>query len=318
MKSRRFIVTFVTLFSFSLFSFSFVRAQDSEPACEGDYLESVRELGLIYIEALNAGDLDPWYEVLADDYQAFYPSGAGLDKDAARASDEALLAAFPGFQTEIHESSVSSDCRFVTFHWTSSGEFTGTMGDVEPTGLPATVPGITIVEVADGQIVSERVSYDQLALLTQIGVIGGGEAGSLTEEFANTFVERFDMIFDGVENLDIANEIFAPDFVGHLPLAPELDVEGWKAYVASFWAGAPDSRQEVNQIIVAGDRLIIHVTYVGTHTDTLFGIPATGNPISMDGIGIFTFNEEGLATENWAVLDLAAVYAQIGAFPPAQ
>jgi predicted ester cyclase len=143
-------------------------------------------------------------------------------------------------------------------------------------------------------------------------------AAPITEEAANAFVERFDMIFDSMENLDIANEIFAPDFVGHLPLAPELDVEGWKAYVASFWAGVPDATQEVNQVIVAEDRLIIHVTYVGTHTDTLFGVPGTGNPISMDGIGIFTFNEEGLATENWAVLDLAAVYAQIGAFPPAQ
>ncbi len=144
------------------------------------------------------------------------------------------------------------------------------------------------------------------------------EGAAITEEAANAFVEQFEMIFDTTDNLHIANEIFAPDFVGHLPLAPELDVEGWKNYVADFWAGVPDATQEVHEIIVAEDRLILRVSYVGTHTDELFGIPATGNAISMDGIGIFTFNEEGLATENWAVLDLAAVYAQIGAFPPAQ
>jgi hypothetical protein len=37
----------------------------------------------------------------------------------------------------------------------------------------------------------------------------------------------------------------------------------------------------------------------------------------MDGIGIFSFDENGLATENWAVLDVVGLLAQIGAFPPA-
>lgn len=152
-----------------------VRAQDTEPACEGDYLESVRELGLTYIDALNAGDLDIWYDVLAEDYMAYY-SDTGfepMDRDAARAADEALMATFPGFQTEVHMSTVSSDCRFVTFHWTSKGNFDGPMGDIPPNGNPAEVSGISLVEVADGKIVSERVAYDLVTLLTQMGLMGG-------------------------------------------------------------------------------------------------------------------------------------------------
>lgn len=137
----------------------------------------------------------------------------------------------------------------------------------------------------------------------------------ISEEAALAFVERFDAIFNE-PNLDIADEIFAPDFVGHLPLAPELDREGWKAYVASFREGASDTTEQIHQVIVTEDRLVLHVTYNGTHDGTLFGVPATGNPISMNGIGIFRFNEEGLAVENWAVLDVAGVLAQIGAFPP--
>ncbi|MEP7294539.1 MAG: ester cyclase [Chloroflexota bacterium] len=118
-------------------------------------------------------------------------------------------------------------------------------------------------------------------------------------------------------NLDIADEIFATDFVAHLPLAPELDRDAWKAYVASLRAGASNTTEQVNQVIITEDRVILHVTYNGRHDGTLFGVPATGNPILMNGIGIFRFNEEGLAVENWAVLDVAGVLAQIGAFPPA-
>ena len=163
-----------------------------------------------------------------------------------------------------------------------------------------------------------------LLLLLTVSVVGAQEApvtydtpgAPITDEQAAAFIERFDALFNE-PNTDIADELFAEDFVGHLPLAPILDREGWKAYVDSFRAGASDTTQTTNAYWVNGDRLMLHVTYNGTHDGDLFGVPATGNPISMDGIGIFRFNEDGLAAENWAVLDLANVYAQIGIFPPA-
>jgi predicted ester cyclase len=143
-----------------------------EPACEGDYLESVREVGLTYIAALNANDLQPWIDVLAEDY-VFHPIGgmeAG-DKEESLASAQGVMAVFPGFQTEIHMSTVSSDCRYVTFLWTSTGIFGGPIGDIQPTGQETSVSGISVTEVEDGQIVSEWVSYDQLTLLSKLGLV---------------------------------------------------------------------------------------------------------------------------------------------------
>ncbi len=138
----------------------------------------------------------------------------------------------------------------------------------------------------------------------------------LTQDEADKFAEKFNAIFDG-PNVDIADEIFSPDFVGHAPLAPELDRDGWKAYVEGFYAAISDMKEEVNQVIVSKDRVVLHVTYTGTHDGLLFGIPATGKKISLDGIGIFSFDKDGLVTENWAVLDVVGLLAQIGAFPPA-
>jgi len=138
---------------------------------------------------------------------------------------------------------------------------------------------------------------------------------SISEAAAAAFAEKFTQFFDGPQ-LNVANEIFAIDFVSHLPLAPDLNLEPFKSYVAGFYEAMPDFQQVVNQIIVAKDRLILHVTYVGTHTGPLFGLPATGKPVAMNGIGIFRFNDAGLAVENWAVIDVAGLLAQIGAFPP--
>lgn len=167
------------------------------------------------------------------------------------------------------------------------------------------------------------ILFALLALVSLLAVsfIGAQETAPepiiplMSAEDAQAFADRFESIFDG-PNLDIVDEIFAEDFVGHLPLAPELDREGWKAYVASFYEGTPDLRQTTNLVIVGEDRLVLQVVYTGTHTGTLLGIPATGKPVTMTGTGVFTFNDEGLVIENRADLDVVGVLTQIGAFPP--
>ncbi|MBK8024483.1 MAG: ester cyclase [Chloroflexi bacterium] len=140
----------------------------------------------------------------------------------------------------------------------------------------------------------------------------------MSQEDAKAFAARFERIFnDGIDgpNLDIVDELFAEDFVGHLPLAPGLDREGWKAYVASFYEGTPDLRQTTTDVIVGEDRLVLQVSYTGTQTGTLLGIAPTGIEVIMTGTGVFTFNNEGLVIENRADLDVVGVLAQIGAFP---
>jgi len=161
-------------------------------------------------------------------------------------------------------------------------------------------------------------------LLTTVGVgaqeatqAATQEASPISEAAAMQFAEKFNSIFDG-PNLAVADEILAPDFVGHLPLAPTLDLAGWKGYVSSFYAAMPDLTETVNQVIVSKDRVVLHVTYTGTQNGPLFGIPATGKHVTLDGIGIFRFNEKGQAVENWAIIDVVGLLAQIGAFPPTQ
>lgn len=127
------------------------------------------------------------------------------------------------------------------------------------------------------------------------------------------FIERFTALFNE-PNLALADEIFAPGFKSHVPLAPEVDAQGWTAYVQNFMTGFPDLFMDVHEVVATEDRLVLRVTYRGTHTGTFQGVPPSGKSIAMPAIGFFHL-ENGRAVENWGEFDVLGVMMQIGRFP---
>ncbi|MBK9124226.1 MAG: ester cyclase [Chloroflexi bacterium] len=139
-------------------------------------------------------------------------------------------------------------------------------------------------------------------------------SAGLTDDMASDFVQSLDAIFN-TPDLSLADNLFADDFVAHMPLSPDLDREGWKDYFDSLYGSFPDLRQTTNKFMVAGDHLIMMVTYSGRHQDTFFGVDATCNASQMDGIGVFRF-EGGRPVEAWVEMDLAGLIFQTRANDP--
>lgn len=85
-------------------------------------------------------------------------------------------------------------------------------------------------------------------------------------------------------NFDQLAEAIAPD--GEIVAVGTDDVfigpEGWRRYNAMWADGFPDGRITINNIIAAGDSVVIEFTGRGTHTGTLVtsmgSISATGRP----------------------------------------
>jgi predicted ester cyclase len=102
----------------------------------------------------------------------------------------------------------------------------------------------------------------------------------------DVFIQRFTALFNE-PNLSIANEIFAPGFKSHVPLAPELDCEGWKAYVQNFLTGFPDLFMDVHETVATVDRVVRRVTYRGTHTGVFQGVPPSGKAIACRPLASF-------------------------------
>ena len=117
--------------------------------------------------------------------------------------------------------------------------------------------------------------------------------------------------------LEVADEVFAPDFVGHAPGSQDdtKGPEGVKKVVTMFRKATPDVKLVIDAQYAEGDKVGSRFTLTGTQTGSLMGIRPTGRPIKMYGMAITRFNDEGMVVSDWGEFDLLGVLAQIGVMP---
>ena len=115
---------------------------------------------------------------------------------------------------------------------------------------------------------------------------------------------------------DAATEIFAPDFVVHMPGQPAIDRETFERVLGGFGAGFPGYTYEIQDQIAQGDTVFNRVTWRGVHTGEFAGVAATHRPIEMSGINAFKVRD-GRVVAQWAQLDMFGLLQQIGVIPPA-
>lgn len=86
----------------------------------------------------------------------------------ARAYYAHFFTGFSSIKFEIKE--VFGQGNKLTKHWVFSGVHTGDFFGIAPTGKSVTVQGSTIVRMENGIIMEEQDFFDNLDLLTQLGV----------------------------------------------------------------------------------------------------------------------------------------------------
>jgi ketosteroid isomerase-like protein len=136
--------------------------------------EENKRLALSVIDALNARDLDRWSENLSEDYAAECPGVPLLNKTQSIGYNKRFVIAFPDTHFEVKSVVAQGDQVFI--HWTVSGTqaerlATVTGRTIPPTRRRATVSGVLLTEVRDGEIVREGWYWDQLSLLDQLGIM---------------------------------------------------------------------------------------------------------------------------------------------------
>ena len=131
---------------------------------------------------------------------------------------------------------------------------------------------------------------------------------------------EFEEIFSQGGNLDAAEEIYAPDYVGHEPTFGDVHgVEGAKQFAATYRQAFPDIQTTMEDQVAEGDKVVSRFTARGTHQGESedFG-PPTGNRIEVTGITIEQFSEEGKIVEDWTNFDALGMMQQLGLVPEQQ
>lgn len=136
--------------------------------------ENKEALGLTVIQALNTRDLSQWWQKLSDDYAGEYPGVPLLNKTQSVGYNRRFVIAFPNLHFDVHRAVAGGDQVFI--HWTASGTHTERLATVTgrtipPTRRMATVSGVLLTEVRDGEIAREHWYWDQLSLLDQLGIM---------------------------------------------------------------------------------------------------------------------------------------------------
>ena len=134
------------------------------------------------------------------------------------------------------------------------------------------------------------------------------------ENNKDTFRRYVDEVWKD-QNLDIADEIFAEKYLSHQSDGTVLErgPGDVKKFVTENRSAFSDIENTVEDMIGEDDRVVNRWTLRVTHTGEFRGIPPTNKRITISGIGIFRFSEEGKVIESWDSLDQLGMLKQLGA-----
>ena len=112
---------------------------------------------------------------------------------------------------------------------------------------------------------------------------------------------------------NLVDRFVAPDYRNHNAFVAD-GREANRKFWAGFFAALPDLTATMEDLVIAGDRVVGRFAYRGTHAGEFMGIPATGNRVEMRSIDIWRV-ENGLFVEHWDELNTLELFAQLGALP---
>jgi steroid delta-isomerase-like uncharacterized protein len=117
-------------------------------------------------------------------------------------------------------------------------------------------------------------------------------------------------------NMDVADEIFAADYVNHDPLDSwdPPGPEGVKRLFTLYREAFPDLEYSIEDQIVEGDKVVTRWRAWGTHTGNLGAVPPTGLRATTDGITIDRI-AAGKIAESWVTWNALGFFRELGLAP---
>ena len=136
----------------------------------------------------------------------------------------------------------------------------------------------------------------------------------LTEEEAAAWVAAEFAAWNAHDSEQMA-ALYAPDAILHWGIG--IDAEGTDEIAASFDAfltAFPGVRGTVEQVLVAGDTIIVRYIAIGVQEADFMGIPPSRETVTWTGINIYRL-DCGLIAERWGEADHFGRIQQQGVLP---
>lgn len=108
----------------------------------------------------------------------------------------------------------------------------------------------------------------------------------------------------------------APEFVRHDPGLP-FEVRGPEGVAQlhdALLPAFPDMELPLHDLVAEGEKVLVRLTILATHTGPFGELEATGRRIEVPVLDLFQIRDERFV-EHWALLDNLGMMRQLGALP---
>lgn len=143
-------------------------------------MSTIREITERGITAFNAHDAAALQSLYAEDCVCTAPGGLSFAGPAEiTAFLQSWWRAFPDAHsrvTRLHYCSDDTSVEEGVFEGTQDGIFETPMGDIQPTHRTVQGAYVNVLTIANGRAVSQRLIFDRLQLLEQLGLVPTPEA----------------------------------------------------------------------------------------------------------------------------------------------
>jgi steroid delta-isomerase-like uncharacterized protein len=189
--------------------------------------------------------------------------------------------------------------------------------------------GNIIFRFEDGKVAEAWSFADMLGLMQQLGAASPprptpqdyvwsapseatGDPGD--PEANKAMIRRFVDEVWNQQNLDVMDEIFAPEVVSHNPSIEYMygrsNLDILKQGVTDYLTAYPDVHIVLDDMVAEGDLVMERWTANATHLGTLMGIPPTGKPVNFAGVILYRF-AGGKIVEMWWAWDTMGMMRQL-------
>jgi predicted ester cyclase len=115
-----------------------------------------------------------------------------------------------------------------------------------------------------------------------------------------------------------ADDLCADGYTAYLAGFPAMDLEGHKAFSASFsasfYAAIPDLKHRIQEVIAEDDSVAVRFRLTGTNSGSFMGNPPSAKPVDAGALALVK-TASGRVTEIHAEFDRMGLMQQIGALP---
>jgi steroid delta-isomerase-like uncharacterized protein len=110
---------------------------------------------------------------------------------------------------------------------------------------------------------------------------------------------------------ELIDQCLTSDYLDHDPLFGDSDADGLREWIKMNQKAFPDFRFEVEEVLEAGDKVIVRFVGSGTHQGELMGLPPSGRKVRSRGCCIMAF-EGDKVSEQWDYWDTLDFLRQLG------